>query len=62
MKIGDMTIKHGMLYNRYYVLVEMKKNYNRKVEFRSFENAQIFSAITKLGDAVHALSEPGVEE
>ena len=41
MKIGDVTINSGFFYNKYLVLVEIKKNYKRRVEFRSFENAEI---------------------
>ena len=48
MEIGEIIIKYGMFYDKYLVVVEIKENYNRKVEFKNFENAQIFSAITKL--------------
>ncbi len=45
--IGELTIKSGFLYDKYLVLVEERKNFKRRVEFRSFENAMILSETLK---------------
>jgi len=45
--IGDLTIKSGWFYDKYLVTVDERKNFVRKVEFRSFENAMILSETLK---------------
>lgn len=47
MTIGELTIKSGFFKDKYFVLVEERKNFRRQVEFRNFENAMILSETLK---------------
>ena len=56
-KPGEIRINEGWLMNTWTVFTGMEGDVWKGVEFKDFENAQIFSAITKLNDTLRGKNE-----